>query len=140
MALWEVEHYTTALRGRLQYSSPYWGAAVMGQMDLALAFGACNVICQAQQPEDIAQTCASFEVTVLGIVPSQLRSWKGPHAKPRSLRLLITWAERTPPKLAREWCRDPRTQRGERPFGWLRCSLGGGTWRKEVVSRNNPGT
>jgi hypothetical protein len=26
-------------------------------MDLALAFGACNVICQAPQPEDIAATC-----------------------------------------------------------------------------------
>lgn len=44
---------------RLQYSSPYWGAAVVGQMDLALAFGACNVICQAQGPEDIAHTCTS---------------------------------------------------------------------------------
>lgn len=113
MAIWEVENYQIALRGRasnrdrmLQYSSPYWGAAIFGQMDLALAFGACNVICQAPQPEDIAATCVRFGVTVLGIVPSQLRAWQGPNAKPLSLRLLITWAERTPPKLAREWSRE----------------------------------
>lgn len=43
---------------RLQYSGPYWGAAVFGQMDLALAFGACNVICYAGQPEDIASACS----------------------------------------------------------------------------------
>ena len=50
---------------------------------------------------------SGFGVTVLGIVPSQLRAWQGPKAKPQSLRLLITWAERTPPKLAREWSQDP---------------------------------
>ncbi|CAK9060139.1 unnamed protein product [Durusdinium trenchii] len=110
MALWEVEHYATALKGlagntdrMLQYASAYWGAALFGQMDLALAFGACSVIHLAKQPEDIAVACRNFNITVLGIVPSQLRAWPGVKARPSSLRLLVTWAERTPPKLAREW-------------------------------------
>ena len=112
MALWEVEHYETALRGlakksdrMLQYSSAYWGAAIFGQADLALAFGACNVIIRADGPEEIAKICSEYQVSVLGIVPSQLRgAWPGgPGTRPKSLRVLIAWAEKLQPKLAKEW-------------------------------------
>ena len=112
MALWEIEHYKTALRGMatssdrmLQYSSAYWGAAIFGQADLALAFGACNVIIRANVPEEIAAICADYSVSVLGIVPSQLRgAWPGgPRTRAKSLRVLIAWAEKIPPKLAKEW-------------------------------------
>eukprot|EP00434_Breviolum_minutum_P019506 symbB.v1.2.017205.t1/scaffold1336.1/size124716/3 len=117
MALWEVENYAIALQGlasskdrMLQYSGPYWGAAVFGQMDLALAFGACNVICYAGQPEDIASACSRYDISILGIVPSQLRGAfpAGPKGGfPKALRMLVTWAERTPPKLAKEWRQEP---------------------------------
>ncbi|CAE8619725.1 unnamed protein product [Polarella glacialis] len=112
MALWEVSHYASALRGSagrgdvmLQYSSAFWGAAIFGQMDLALAFGACNVMVRASEPEDIAALCQEYAVTVLGVVPSQLRgAWPGgPATKPRSLRVILAWAERMPPRLASEW-------------------------------------
>ncbi|CAE7507863.1 ddaD [Symbiodinium sp. CCMP2592] len=112
MALWEIQQYKTALGGlasegdrMLQYSSAYWGAAIFGQADLALAFGACNVIIRASAPEEIAAICAEHQISVLGIVPSQLRgAWPGgPSTRPRSLRVLIAWAEKIQPKLAKEW-------------------------------------
>ena len=114
MALWEIQHYKTALRGlagkndrMLQYSSAYWGAAIFGQADLALAFGACNVIIRANGPEEIADICSKYQVSVLGIVPSQLRgAWPGgASTRPRSLRVLVAWAEKLQPKLAKEWLR-----------------------------------
>ena len=112
MALWEIQQYKKALGGlanerdrMLQYSSAYWGAAIFGQADLALAFGACNVIIRASVPEEIARICEEHQVSVLGIVPSQLRgAWPGgPSTRPRSLRVLIAWAEKIQPKLAKEW-------------------------------------
>ncbi|CAJ1434505.1 unnamed protein product [Effrenium voratum] len=110
MALWEIEQYPKVLGSlgnekMLQHSSAYWGAAIFGQVDLALAFGACNVICLCRRPEDIAAACADFGITVLGVVPSQLRGAypAGPQSRARSLRRLITWAERTPLRLAAEW-------------------------------------
>ena len=112
MALWEIQQYKTALGGlasegdrMLQYSSAYWGAAIFGQADLALAFGACNVMIRASAPEEIAAICAEHQISVLGIVPSQLRgAWPGgPSTRPRSLRVLIAWAEKIQPKLAKEW-------------------------------------
>ncbi|CAJ1345729.1 unnamed protein product [Effrenium voratum] len=110
MALWEIEQYPKVLGSlgnekMLQHSSAYWGAAIFGQVDLALAFGACNVICLCRRPEEIAAACADFGITVLGVVPSQLRGAypAGPQSRARSLRRLITWAERTPLRLAAEW-------------------------------------
>ena len=112
MALWEIQQYKKALGGlanegdrMLQYSSAYWGAAIFGQADLALAFGACNIIMRASVPEEIARICKEHQVSVLGIVPSQLRgAWPGgPSTRPRSLRVLIAWAEKIQPKLAKEW-------------------------------------
>lgn len=112
MALWEVANYPTALDGQvssadrmLQYSSAHWGAAVFGQLDVALAFGACVAIVEAADPDAIAAACVRHEVTVLGIVPSQLRgAWPGgPETRPSGLRVLISWAERLPPRLGQEW-------------------------------------
>jgi len=112
MALWEVKHYAGALGHSvnhldrvLQYSSVYWGAAVFGQLDVALAFGACTVIVYAPQPEDLARACEQHRISVLGVVPSQLRgAWPaGPASKPQCLRVLISWAEKLPPRLAQEW-------------------------------------
>lgn len=112
MALWEMEKYATALchsvgeaDRMLQYSSAYWGAAVFGQLDLALAFGACAVIVRAPGLQELASIVDDEGITVLGVVPSQLRgAWPGgPAAKPPRLRVLVSWAEKLPLHVAREW-------------------------------------
>jgi len=113
MALWEMAQYAVALqhsvvRGdrMLQYSSSYWGAAVFGQLDLSLAFGACSVMIPTQPGVDwIAKAVAEYRISVLGIVPSQLRGAYpgGPDEKPACVRVMISWAEKLPVKLAKQW-------------------------------------
>lgn len=112
MALWEMTHYATALHGSvsrgdrwLQFSSAYWGAAVFGQLDVGLAFGACTVFATVHAVEDIAEATARHGITVLGVVPSQLRgAWPGgPKTRPPNLRVLIAWADKMPVKLAQQW-------------------------------------
>lgn len=120
MALWEAKNYSTALGGHaggsdkmLQGSSLYWGAAVFGQISLGLSVGAC--VCIGGCPlgcsgagdalRQIAIDVETFGITVLGIVPSQLRgAWPGgPSAAPACLRMLVAWADKCPVDLAQRW-------------------------------------
>eukprot|EP00928_Gymnodinium_smaydae_P007822 TRINITY_DN1279_c0_g4_i1.p1 TRINITY_DN1279_c0_g4~~TRINITY_DN1279_c0_g4_i1.p1 ORF type:complete len:1547 (-),score=373.59 TRINITY_DN1279_c0_g4_i1:258-4394(-) len=125
MMLWEAENYSTALGGAagpgdrmLQYSSLYWGAAVFGQLSVALALGACA--CIGGCPEgagdtgcgragdalaEIVADVERFGITLLGLVPSQLRgAWPGgPATAPAQLRVLIMWADKCPVELSRTW-------------------------------------
>eukprot|EP00927_Polykrikos_kofoidii_P058633 TRINITY_DN5326_c0_g2_i1.p1 TRINITY_DN5326_c0_g2~~TRINITY_DN5326_c0_g2_i1.p1 ORF type:complete len:1125 (+),score=154.54 TRINITY_DN5326_c0_g2_i1:347-3721(+) len=120
MALWEAENYAVALGGIaretdkfLQYSSLFWGAAVFGQISIGLAAGAC--ICIGGCPtvcsgagdalKQLATDVRAFEITILGIVPSQLRgAWPGgPVYAPACLRTLVLWGDKCPVDLARDW-------------------------------------
>ena len=120
MALWEASNYQTALFGAarvvdrfLQYSTLFWRAAVFGQLSIGLAVGGC--ICVGGSPlgcrgsadalSQLACDVKSFGITVLGVVPSQLRgAWPGGPASAReSLRMLIVWADKCPVELSRRW-------------------------------------
>eukprot|EP00927_Polykrikos_kofoidii_P058632 TRINITY_DN5326_c0_g1_i1.p1 TRINITY_DN5326_c0_g1~~TRINITY_DN5326_c0_g1_i1.p1 ORF type:complete len:1501 (+),score=265.11 TRINITY_DN5326_c0_g1_i1:51-4553(+) len=120
MALWEAENYAVALGGIagegdkfLQYSSLFWGAAVLGQISIGLAAGGC--ICIGGCPngckgagdalQQLAMDVRDFGITILGVVPSQLRgAWPGgPASAPPRLRALVLWADKCPVDLAREW-------------------------------------
>lgn len=122
MAMWESENYSTALCGSagqgdkmLQYSTLYWGAAVFGQYSLGLAVGGCVCIGGAlgssghhnagDALQQIVADVEAFRITVLGIVPSQLRgAWSGgPTTAPRCVRVLISWADKCPVELSRAW-------------------------------------
>ena len=113
IAFWEVKHYAEAFKDSvtwsdrcLQYSSVYWSAAVFGQLDVALAFGACAVLVPTlPDMEWIATACLRHSINVLGIVPSELRgTWPGGVLTKRScLRVLPSWAEKLPLALASEW-------------------------------------
>jgi len=120
MALWEADNYKIALGGRaepgdkmLQYSNLYWGAAVFGQISLGLAvggcvcFGGCSQGCNGATDalQQLVTDVESFKISVLGVVPSQLRgAWPGgPRSAPSCLRMLIAWADKCPVDLARDW-------------------------------------
>jgi acyl-coenzyme A synthetase/AMP-(fatty) acid ligase len=112
MALWEMKHYHVALQKSmkpsdrvLQFTSTFWGAAAFGQIDMALAFGCCCVFSRAHSVSEIKEATESHRISVLGFVPSQLRGgWPGgPVTRPPDLRIVVTWGEKLPVKLARQW-------------------------------------
>eukprot|EP00929_Paragymnodinium_shiwhaense_P028931 TRINITY_DN16694_c0_g1_i1.p1 TRINITY_DN16694_c0_g1~~TRINITY_DN16694_c0_g1_i1.p1 ORF type:complete len:1586 (-),score=297.51 TRINITY_DN16694_c0_g1_i1:44-4801(-) len=113
MALWEMEHYSSILGGSigpgdrvLQYSSAYWGAAAFGQLDIAMAFGACAVFVPVSPGVDwIASVIEKYQVSVLGTVPSQLRGVYpgGSSTRPSCLRTILTWGEKLPLQLSQPW-------------------------------------
>eukprot|EP00434_Breviolum_minutum_P016331 symbB.v1.2.014392.t1/scaffold1052.1/size141681/9 len=111
MALWEMQNYHVVLGNNmssadrvLQFTSAYWGAAAFGQIDIALAFGAC-VVFSNSKTEDLASVIEDYQITVLGTVPSLLRATYpgGPGSKAGSLRLILTWGESLPVKLSKAW-------------------------------------
>jgi len=113
MALWEMENYS-AVAGNsmshtdrvLQYTSAFWGAAAFGQIDIALAFGACTVFVPSAKGVDwIAAAVEQRRISVLGTVPSQMRGAYpgGPSSAPRCLRVIFTWGEKLPVKLSKPW-------------------------------------
>lgn len=113
MALWEMENYATATQSTITsrdrvlcYTSAYWGAASFGQLDIALAFGACCVFVPSETGvEFIAKAIDEYRISVLGTVPSQLRGSYpgGPEGRSPSLRVILTWGEKLPVKLSRSW-------------------------------------
>jgi len=113
MALWEMRQYATVMRGKvgradrvLQYTSAYWGAAAFGQLDIALAAGACAVFVPSPPSVgEIAIAVAWYGISVLGTVPSQLRGAfpGGPEGRPPCLRVVLTWGERLPVRLSQLW-------------------------------------
>ncbi|CAE7517856.1 atnA [Symbiodinium sp. CCMP2456] len=113
MALWEIANYHTVMQGRmssadrvLQFTSAYWGAAAFGQIDIALAFGACVVFVPTEPgAKGLAAAVERYRISVLGTVPSLLRATYpgGPASAPSSLRVIITWGEALPVKVSRIW-------------------------------------
>jgi hypothetical protein len=81
----------------LQHTPALWAASAMGQIDIALAFGATICCCATADQESIAL----HEATVLGIVPSSLEALD-PRATP-SVRHVFTWGEAMSPALASKW-------------------------------------
>jgi len=109
MALHEVQRYPEvlpqALHGAqmrfLQNSSAYWGAALLGQIDVPLSVGGTVVHCEASTPDEIAQAIRQFTVTAFGAVPSVLA-----HLSPADVptaRFVISWAEDLPESTASRW-------------------------------------
>ncbi|CAE7318509.1 unnamed protein product [Symbiodinium sp. CCMP2592] len=113
MALWEISNYHTVMQGRmssadrvLQFTSAYWGAAAFGQIDIALAFGACVVFVPTEPgAKGLAAAVERYRISVLGTVPSLLRATYpgGPASAPSSLRVILTWGEALPVKVSRVW-------------------------------------
>jgi len=109
MAMHEIDGYPaivpslTATRGRqeiiLQHSSTYWGATFLGQINIALAFGAC-IVFHEDQSIDLTDVIERHGVTVLGVVPSQLAAISGAC---KSLRTVFTWGEKLEADSARQW-------------------------------------
>ena len=111
MALWEMQNYHIVMKGQmssadrvLQFTSAYWGAAAFGQIDIALAFGAC-VVFSEPAAESLASIIAEHEISVLGTVPSLLRATYpgGPKTKAPSLRVILTWGETLSVKVSKPW-------------------------------------
>lgn len=103
MAVHEVDAYPTIapfLRAQdkvLQHTAVLWAASALGQIDLALSFGASSCVSNAADQESIN----SHGATVLGIVPSTLEVLE-PHAVP-SVRCVFTWGEALSRVVAQRW-------------------------------------
>ena len=102
MALHEIKAYPKiAVLGAedrvLQHTAPLWAASTMGQLDIALAFGAR--ICISDAVDEVAIN--SHGATVLGVVPSSLMALE----PPSSLRCVFTWGESMSPQLGARWRR-----------------------------------
>ena len=89
----------------LQNSSSYWGATFLGQINIGLALGACIVF--SDNPTDLTPIIESERITIIGLVPSQLRALSGPCP---ALRTIFTWGEKLPENLAKKWIKSKTTQ------------------------------
>ena len=106
MAVEEVTTYPTITSVRpkrvLQNSSLFWPASALGQIDIAIAFKACLILSVGGGAisEDVNTLITENDVDCIGVVPSVLRSLS---CEVRSLRLVFTWGEALPPKVAHTW-------------------------------------
>ena len=82
----------------LQHSSSYWGATFLGQINIALAFGASVVFCS--NAADLSSVIEREKISVLGLVPSQLEAIAG---RCESLKTVFTWGEKLSRKTAMKW-------------------------------------
>ena len=104
MAMHELDGYPRIVGLRvgkermLQHSSTYWGATFLGQINIALAFGASVVF--AKNQTDLTCIIEEEQVTVLGLVPSQLHALSGAC---KSVRTIFTWGEKLPKSIAAKW-------------------------------------
>jgi len=109
MALHEVQRYAEVLPEGLcfetmrflQNSSAFWGAALLGQVDVALAMQGTVVMCEASLPLDLVEAIRRFGITAFGAVPSVLAHFT-PMDVP-SVRCVISWAEVLPVGVAARW-------------------------------------
>jgi acyl-coenzyme A synthetase/AMP-(fatty) acid ligase len=106
MALHEVAAYPTIskLTGSdrvLQQHSVYWAASAYGEIDIALAFGCALVFCEAWDQDALVAAIQESKATCAGLVPSILSALE-PSDVP-SLRLVFTWGEALPMRIARQW-------------------------------------
>ena len=79
----------------IQHSSTIWGATFLGQINIALAFGASVVFCDNEP--DLSEVIERERISVLGLVPSQL------NAISRScdcVKVVFTWGEKMSRKTA----------------------------------------
>ncbi|CAE8656801.1 unnamed protein product, partial [Polarella glacialis] len=97
MALHEVTPSLGPEDRVLQHTAVLWAASALGQVDIALAFGATLCICDSLDQETITE----HRATVLGTVPSALESLE-PKAVP-SVRAVFTWGEAMSKVLAKRW-------------------------------------
>jgi len=103
MALHEVRAYPQVAPGLsakdrvLQHTPVLWAASALGQLDIALTFGATICICSDLEQD----TIAAHRVTVLGVAPSSLLALS-PQVVP-SVRYVFTWGEEMPQVLAERW-------------------------------------
>eukprot|EP00928_Gymnodinium_smaydae_P024723 TRINITY_DN19924_c0_g2_i1.p1 TRINITY_DN19924_c0_g2~~TRINITY_DN19924_c0_g2_i1.p1 ORF type:complete len:1439 (-),score=217.03 TRINITY_DN19924_c0_g2_i1:231-4340(-) len=81
----------------------------MGQLSLSLAYGGCLVVSEASDPLALRQVVEGERVDVLGLVPDQLAFIAQEPARELPwVRLLLSWAEKLPPHIARRWADHPR--------------------------------
>lgn len=79
----------------------WWGAAFFGETDVALALGVTMVM---MRPTD--SDTEPRGVTLMGALPSQLQSfWPGARGRPKSLRGVVSWAEKCDVELGQQWLR-----------------------------------
>lgn len=106
MAVHEVTTYPniTSVRPKrvLQNSSVFWPASAFGQIDIAIAFKACLVLSVegGSTADEVNTFMTENDIDCIGVVPSVLRSLLSEVA---SLRLVFTWGEALPPKIAHTW-------------------------------------
>ncbi|CAK0852080.1 unnamed protein product [Prorocentrum cordatum] len=110
MALHELRRYREAVPLRdagervLQLSSAYWGAALLGEVDVALGCGGTVVFTGAGTPEEIWAAVQQHSVSVLGIVPALLAHLPAEEARrSTALRVVLSWADGCPAALAQRW-------------------------------------
>ena len=102
MALHEVAAYPKAFRSLssqdrvLQHTPVLWAASAIGQINIAVSFGAA--ICIADLDQD---SILKHGVTVLGTVPSALQSINP--AAVANVRFVFCWGESMSPVLAAQW-------------------------------------
>jgi acyl-coenzyme A synthetase/AMP-(fatty) acid ligase len=82
----------------IQHSSTYWGATFLGQINIALAFGASIIFCANRT--DLSEIIEKEQITVLGLVPSQLNAISAPCP---SIRVVFTWGEKMSKQIAEKW-------------------------------------
>jgi acyl-coenzyme A synthetase/AMP-(fatty) acid ligase len=82
----------------IQHSSTYWGATFLGQINIALAFGASIIFCA--NSTDLSEIIDKEQITVLGLVPSQLNAISAPCP---SIRVVLTWGEKMSKQIAEKW-------------------------------------
>jgi len=88
----------------LGHTSLYWGASALGQLSIAVAYGACVVLTDVVETDDLREVITKESVTVLGIVPNQLRAMsEDPVADLPSIRAIFTWGEALPRAVAECW-------------------------------------
>eukprot|EP00971_Amphidinium_carterae_P075037 1482970-Amphidinium_carterae.1 len=109
MALHEVRTYPQVMHARyalelgteervLQHTAALWAASALGQVDIALAFGATMCIAEGVDEPTVHDTAP----TILGVVPSSLHALR-PGVAATSVRCVFTWGEALPAGLAKQW-------------------------------------
>jgi len=112
MALWEVFRYPdlfphlvetpTPVRVLQQYSF-FWGAAIFGTIDVALAFKGSVCFSEACQPDKLVSIIELLDINVMGLNPFYLDRMD-PDSVPQ-VKTVISWAERCPREVAEKWDR-----------------------------------
>jgi len=107
MVLHELEHYPSlATLGPtdkvLQNSGVMWGAAALGQLDIALAFGCTAVVVDVSLPPAVAHAVKKHSITCFGGVPSVLAALRPEDLCPPA-RVLFTWGEAISEEVAARW-------------------------------------